>query len=154
MTTTASLSLLRKEQSKMKSFLLMPSALGLRGKSKRPKTEKLLCTLGPKAHYVLHYRNLKLYIRLSLPIVEIHGVLEFKQEAWLKSCIDFNTMKRKESKTEFEKSFYKILNCSIFGKLMESQRRHLDIVLTNSERKICKLTARPLSSNAEFSMTA
>ena len=27
----------------------------LRGKSKRPKTEKLLCTLGPKPHYILHY---------------------------------------------------------------------------------------------------
>ena len=56
----------------------------LRGKSKRRKTEKLLCTLEDKDHYVLHYRNLKLYLQFGLQIKQIHDVLEFDQEAWLK----------------------------------------------------------------------
>ena len=46
-----------------------------------------------------------------------------------------------EAKTEFEKTFYKILNVSVFGKLMEAQRRHLDIVLTNKERT-CKTDSK------------
>ena len=115
----------------------------LRGKSKRPNNEKLLCTLEDKDFYVLHYRNLKLYLQLGLQIKHIHGVLEFQQEPWLKPYIDFNTRKRMEAKTEFEKTFYKILNVSVFGKLIERQRSHLDVVLTNSSPKLNALTARP-----------
>ena len=115
----------------------------LRGKSKRPKNEKLLCTLEDKDFYVLHYRNLKLYLRLGLRIKQIHSILEFKQQTWLKPYIDFNTQKRKEAKTEFEKSFYKILNCSVFGKLMQCQRKHIDVTLTSCEKKVNKLTAKP-----------
>ncbi|MEW8545679.1 MAG: DNA polymerase, partial [Candidatus Thiodiazotropha sp.] len=131
----------------IKNEELSPYALNawtkLRGKTKRPSSEKLVCTLEDKDNYVLHYRNLKLYLQLGLQIKEIHSVLEFKQEAWLKPYIDFNTRKRMEAKTEFEKTFYKILNCSVFGKLMECQRKHLDVTLTNSERKLTKLAARP-----------
>lgn len=78
-----------------------------------------------------------------MKIKQIHTVLEFDQTPWLKSYIDFNTQKRMEAATEFEKTFYKFLNCSVFGKLMECQRKHLEISLTNSERKFNKLTSRP-----------
>lgn len=115
----------------------------LRGSVKRAKSEKLLCTLGDKDRYVLHYRNLKLYLQLGLQIKQIHTVLEFDQKPWLKPYIDFNTTKRMEAETEFEKSFYKILNCSVFGKLMECQRKHLDVTLTNKEKKLNKLAAKP-----------
>ena len=114
----------------------------LRGKSKRPNNGKLLCTLEDKDYYVLHYRNLKLYLQLGLQIKQIHSVLEFEQAAWLKPYIDFNTRKRMEAKTEFEKSFYKILNVSVFGKLMERQRSHLNVTLTNSSTVLNKLTAK------------
>lgn len=115
----------------------------LRGSTKRPKCEKLLCTLEDKDRYVLHFRNLRCYLQLGLQIKEIHSVLEFDQEPWLKPYIDFNTMKRMQAKTEFEKSFYKILNCSVFGKLMERQRSHLDVTLTSQEKIVNKLTAKP-----------
>ena len=115
----------------------------LRGPCKRPKCEKLLCTLEDKDHYVLHFRNLKLYLQLGLQIKEIHTIIEFDQEPWLKPYIDFNTMKRAQAKTEFEKSFYKILNNSVFGKLMEQQRRHLDVTLTSQEKVLNKLAAKP-----------
>lgn len=48
-----------------------------------------------------------------------------------------------QAKTEFEKTFYKILNNSLFGKLMERQRSHIDVTLTGQERKVNKLTAKP-----------
>ena len=55
-------------------------------------------------HYnVIHYRNLKFLVDLGVEVRAVHKVLTFEQKPWLKPHIDFNTDKRKEAKTEFEK---------------------------------------------------
>lgn len=95
-----------------------------------------------KEHYVVHYQNLKLYVALGMKIKAIHKVLEFDQEAWLKPYIDFNTKKRREAQTQFEKNFYKILNCSVFGKMMENQRKFKNIQLVNNEKKLKKTVSK------------
>jgi len=43
---------------------------------------KLIPTLRGKKKYVLHYRNLKLYLHLGLQLTKIHRALEFKQRTW------------------------------------------------------------------------
>ena len=56
---------------------------------------KLIPTLRDKKEYVLHYRNLQLYIDLGLKIKNIHRVLKFDQSPWLKQYILTSTLRNK-----------------------------------------------------------
>ena len=67
--------------------------------------KKLIPNLGNKTNYVVHYRNLQLYLSLGMKLTKIHKVLRFKQSDWMEKYIDFITEKRTTAANTFEKKF-------------------------------------------------
>ena len=85
--------------------------------------KKLIPNLGDKTNYVLHYRNLQLYLPLVMKLTKIYRVLKFKQSDWLKNYISFNTEERTKATNKFQKYFFKLMINSVYGKTMENLQK-------------------------------
>ena len=101
--------------------------------------KKLIPQLGNKTYYVVHYRNLQLYLSLGIKLIKIHRMLKFKQSDWMKNYIDFNTQKRVNAPNNFEKDFFKLLINSVYGKTMQNLRKRINVRLVNNEKRFFKI---------------
>ena len=77
-------------------------------KIKIDKIDKLICSLIPKKHYVVHYKNLKQYLKEGMILKKVHRGIKFKQSSWMEPYIRKNTDLRKKAKNAFEKRFLQI----------------------------------------------
>ena len=71
--------------------------------------KKSIPNLGSKTTYIVHYKNLQMYLSLRIKLTKIHRVLKFKQFDWMKKYIDFNTKKRMNAANDFDKDFFKLI---------------------------------------------
>ena len=94
---------------------------------------KLIPNLSDKTNYVLHYRNLQLYLSSGMKLTKIHKVLKFKQSDWMKKYIDFNIKKEQMLLIVLRKIIFKLMINSIYGKTMENLRKRINVRLVNNE---------------------
>ena len=105
--------------------------------------EKMIPNLFDKNRYVIHIRALDQALKNGLVLERIHRAIQFKQSAWMKEYIDFNTKLRTAAKNDFEKDFYKLMNNSVFGKTMENIRKHRNIKLVTYQEAYLKAVMKP-----------
>ena len=97
--------------------------------------EQLVPNLRDRKNYVIHIQALNQALQHRLRLYGIHRAIEFNQSPWLKTYIDFNTQLGMASTNDFEKDFFKLMNNSVFGKMMENIRKHRNIKLVMTEKK-------------------
>ena len=116
------------------------------------EVEKLVPNFRNKDRYVLHYRNLQLYLSLGLRLTAVHRVLRFDQSPWMEPYIRMNTELRKRATSDFEKGLYKLVNNSVFGKTMENLRKRVDVKLVrlHEKDKLRRLIASPSFARANI----
>ena len=107
------------------------------------RKDKILTNLEDKESYAVHISALKQALNHGLILKEVHSVIPFRQEAWLKPYIDKNTELRTNGKTDFEKDFFKLMNNAVFGKTMENVRNRRDVKLVVTEERRKKLVSEP-----------
>ena len=100
-------------------------------------------SIDDKENYVIHISALKQALNHGLILKEVHRVIEFRQEAWLKPYSDMNTKLRTDAKNDFEKDFFKLMNNSVFGKTTENVRNHREIKLVTTNERKNKLVSEP-----------
>ena len=84
--------------------------------------EKLLATVKDKDFYILHYRNLQLYVSLGLQVKKIHAGIIFKQGPMINLML-ISILKREHRQQVSLTDFYKLLSNSLYGKTIENPEK-------------------------------
>ena len=103
------------------------------------KSAKLCLTLSKKPNYVVHYVNLKRYLKLGMKIEKVHKTLQFKQSPWMKPYIEINTKIRQENGDSCTKQLAKLMNNSCFGKTCEDVWKYKEVHIFTGQERIKKL---------------
>ena len=99
--------------------------------------KKLSPNSGNITNYVLHYRNLPLYLSLGIKLTKIHRLLKFKQSDWIKKYINFNTEKRTNAANSFER--FKLIINSVYGKTMENLKKKNQYQTSKQQKRLFKV---------------
>jgi len=106
------------------------------------KSTKLTSTFLERKKYVVHIKNLKLYLQLGMKLKKIHRILMFKQDSFLEPFITKCTNERKKAKTVFEKNQYKKISNSCYGKTIENVRDYINVKIHTNEKSFKKAMSK------------
>ena len=68
----------------------------------------------------------------------------------MKRYIDFNTEKRKTEKNRFDKSLFKLMNNSAYGKTMQNLRKRSNVRLVNNAKDYFKYVSNPIFISQKY----
>ena len=99
---------------------------------------KLVSNLCDKTRYITHYRCLQFYLAHGLVLDKIHRVVAFSQRTYMLPFIKFCNDGRKNVKSEFESSLYKLIANAFYGKTVENVRKRANVRLIADPAKFVR----------------
>lgn len=88
----------------------------LSGKTKY-RAKKLTATFNTRKNYLVHEKNLRLYLHLGMVLKKIHRGIRFIEKPFIEPYINFCMERRRQAKTTAESDNLKLLSNSVFGKV-------------------------------------
>lgn len=110
---------------------------------KKYKDVKLIASFHDREKYVIHAKNLKLYLDLGMKLNKIHRAIKFKQEAFIAPFIEKCTAARISAKTKFSMDQFKKLANSTYGKTLQDVRNYSIIKIHTNKKSALKAVAQP-----------
>ena len=104
---------------------------------------KLIPNLGNKSKYVLHYKNLQLYLSLEMKLTKVDKVLKFKQSNWLKNTLIFIQRKVKMQPKFLKNISSKLMNNSVYVKTMETFKTKMYVRLAINVKDYKNCVSKP-----------
>ena len=112
-------------------------------RTRAAKNFKLVPNLMSMKNYVVYYRNVKFYLDHGMRRTKIHRAIGFSLTRWIEPYIFLNTRMGAAEKNDKEKDFHKLMNCAVYGKTGQNQRKRTHIHLGNDRVKAGKLVDNP-----------
>lgn len=99
---------------------------------------KLSATFHDRKNYVLHFKNLQLYLSLGMELSCVHRVLKFQQKKFIAPFIKMCTQERQKAKTKFEQDQFKKVANSTYGKTIQNVRNYSTVKLHTTKESLLK----------------
>jgi hypothetical protein len=106
--------------------------------SKKYNDIKLSATFHDRKNYVLHFKNLKLYLNLGMILTRVHRVLSFRQKSFIAPFIELCTKERQKATTKFEQDQFKKVANSTYGKTIQNVRNYSIVKLHTTKNSLLK----------------
>lgn len=123
--------------------------------NEKDKTQKLICDLIPKSHYVVHYNMLQLGLKLGYRVTKIHNIIKFRQAPFIFEYVNQLGEMRAKAKTSVLKNLFKLLANSIYGKFVESGLKRMKVKIATNKKEqdtiISKYTIDLIEDNRVYS---
>ena len=94
--------------------------------------------------------NLSYTLNHRLILKKVYRIIKFNQNALLKPYVDMNTKLSQKAKNNFEKYFFKLMNNTVFGKILQNMRKNRNIKFVTTERSRNYLVSEPNYHTTKF----
>ncbi len=108
------------------------------------KSNKLTATFQPRKNYLVHSRNLALYLKHGLRLDKVHRGITFRQAAVVRPFIEKCTQMRLGSASVSRRNLYKLIANSVYGKFIEDFSKRMDAFFNFSGDSFLRRATSPL----------
>ena len=104
---------------------------------------KLLLDCSDKIEYVLHYKTLQYYLKSGMRLRKIHAGFQFTERDYFRTYITDNIERRKHARNKTERDLIKLMNNSIYGKSLQSNKNLLEVRFCRTRTEALEYISSP-----------